>query len=379
MKTGARILVVDDEPGVRRAAARILESAGYDVAVAASGEEALRRLGESFEVVVTDLKLAGGIDGNEVTRRFREAGSADVVIMTGYPELDTAVQGLQAGAYDYLVKPVAPQLLLAVVQRCLEKRALSADLAREKTLRAELDKAYKALAQLSKVRDIFGRFATPEVAELVMTHPEDFWMRGERRRVTVMFADVRGFTTYAASVSPEEASQALNEVFGALQDCIHPEGGVINKLLGDGAMIVFGAPLAVPQMEAAAARAALAAQKELQAVARRREARGLQGLGIGIGVNSGVVMTGYLGVKDRTEYSIIGAPINLAARLEKAAQPGQILVGPETAEALAAEFVLQDIGMMAFHGVKEVVPVHALMGRKVDARAKAAASRPGGA
>ena len=372
-RSSARLLVVEDDASVRRAVVRMLEAAGHEVTAAGSGDEALTMLGVAFDLVLTDLRLPGGADGNEVVRRFRSAGSADVIIMTAFPQLDTAVQGLRDGAYDYLVKPVGEDQLRAVVGRCLEKRRLSAELAREKSLRAELQRAYAQLAELNRVRDIFGQFATPEVAGEVMTHPEDFWTRGERRRVTVMFADVRDFTVFAASVPPEEATLSLNEVFTVLQEAVRAEGGILNKFLGDGAMALFGAPVPLDAHEAAAVRAALRAQEGFRALAERRRAQGRSALGVGIGINTGEVMAGCLGSKERTEYSVIGSPINLAARLEKAAEAGQTLVGPETAAALAGAFELRDLGPRAFHGMAEPTPVRAVAGP-----APAPAARGGG-
>lgn len=371
----AKILVVEDDDGVRRAVVRMLQAAGHEATAAASGEEAVALVGGEFDVVLTDLMLGGAINGNEVTRRFRAGGFTDVIIMTAYPQLDTAIQGLRDGAYDYIAKPVSEEYLRVVVSRCLEKRRLSEELTRERELRAELHRAYTELASLSRVRDIFGQFATPEVAEIVMTHPEDFLTRGERRRVTVMFADVRDFTPYAASVPPEQTTAAMNEIFGVLQDALRAEGGILNKFLGDGAMALFGAPIPLKGHEAAAVRAALRAQEGYAALAERRRARGLAPLGVGIGINTGLVVAGCLGSKTRTEYSVIGAPINLAARLEKAAGAGQVLVGPETAAALGAEFELRDLGERRFHGISEAVTVRLVAGR---ARAAAAPGHKAG-
>ncbi len=369
----AKILVVEDDDGVRRAVVRMLQAAGHEATAAANGEEAVALVDGEFDVVLTDLMLGGTINGNEVTRRFRAGGFTDVIIMTAYPQLDTAIQGLRDGAYDYIAKPVAEEYLRVVVARCLEKRRMSEELTRERGLRAELHRAYTELASLSRVRDIFGQFATPEVADIVMTHPEDFLTRGERRRVTVMFADVRDFTLYAASVPPEQTTAAMNEIFGVLQDALRAEGGILNKFLGDGAMALFGAPIPLKGHEAAAVRAALRAQEGYAALAGRRRARGLAPLGVGIGINSGMVVAGCLGTKTRTEYSVIGAPINLAARLEKAAGAGQVLVGPETAATLGAEFELRDLGERKFHGINEAVTVRLVAGR---ARAAAAGAEP---
>lgn len=371
-RSWAKILVVEDDDGVRRAVVRMLQTAGHEVTAAATGEEAVVLVGGEFDVVLTDLMLGGAINGNEVTRRFRAGGFTDVIIMTAYPQLDSAIQGLRDGAYDYIAKPVSEEYLRVVVARCLEKRRLSAELAREKELRAELHRAYTELASLSRVRDIFGQFATPEVADLVMKHPEDFRTRGERRRVTVLFADVRDFTLYAASVPPEQTTEAMNEVFGVLQDALRAEGGILNKFLGDGAMVLFGAPIPLKGHEAAAVRSALSAQAGFAELSERRRARGLAPLGVGIGINTGSVVAGCLGSKTRTEYSVIGAPINLAARLEKAAEAGQVLVGPETAAAIGAEFELRDLGARTFHGIPEAVTVRLVVGR-----VPAAAAAPG--
>lgn len=360
----AKILVVEDDESVRAAVVRMLKNGGHEVSDAGSGEEAVSRLEEGFDIVVTDLMLGGAVDGNEVTRRFRASGVTDVIIMTAHPGLESAIEGMRSDAYDYLVKPVSEDYLRSVVRRCLEKRSLSAELAREKELRSELRRAYLELSVLSRVRDIFGQFATPEVARAAMTYPEDFWMRGERRRVTVLFADVRAFTQYAASVPPEQATSDLNEIFTILQDAIRAEGGILSKFLGDGVMALYDAPIRLEHHEAAAVRTAVKAQQAMEVLNLRRTQRGLKPLGLGIGINTGEVVAGCLGSKERTEYSVIGSPINLAARLEKIALPGQVLAGPGTLEAVQGEFELQDLGLMSFRGIKDPVPVAAVLGLK---------------
>lgn len=358
----AKILVVEDDESVRSAVVRMLKNGGHEVESVSSGEDAVSRVEEGFDIVVTDLMLSGAIDGNEVTRRFRASGVTDVVIMTAYPRLESAIEGMRGEAYDYLVKPVSEDYLRSVILRCLEKRRLCSELAREKELRSELRRAYLELSVLTRVRDIFGQFATPEVARAAMTHPEDFWMRGERRRVSVLFADVRDFTTYAAAVPPEQATSDLNEIFAVLQDAIRAEGGILNKFLGDGVMALFDAPIRLERHEAAAVRTAVRTQQAMEVLGRQRTLKGLRPLGLGIGINTGEVVAGCLGSKERTEYSVIGAPINLAARLEKIALPGQILVGPETRAAIQDEFEFQDLGMMAFHGIERPVAVSAVLG-----------------
>jgi len=349
------ILVVDDEPGIRDICARMLRREGHEVETAASGEDAVARLSTPFDIVLTDLTMPGEVDGNELARRVREAGNADVLIMTAYPELDSAIEAMRGGAYDYLVKPFTEETLRMSIQRCVDKRNLSRELAREKSLRAEL-------SQMAKVRDIFGQFATPEVAKLVLEHPDDFWKRGERTVVTVLFADVRGFTPYAGRVPPEEAVQALNQVFEGIIAAIRGEGGILNKFIGDGMMALFGAPVASPDHAAAAGRAALKACEAVDLLAVERKAQGLEPLRIGLGINTGEVVAGCLGTRERTEYSVIGHAVNVASRMEEAAKPGQILIGPETAKLLGPSFEFNSRGLMHLQGLSEPVEVFELLG-----------------
>jgi DNA-binding NtrC family response regulator len=153
-----KVLVVDDERTMRDMAAQILRSAGYVVDSAVNGDAALARLSEGFDILLTDLDMPGSLNGIELTRRARSQWPVDALIMTGFPDLNTAIQAVKSGAYDYLVKPFTPEVLRMAVDRCADKRRLSLELAREKTLRAELDRAY---AELSRAQQI-GRASCRE-------------------------------------------------------------------------------------------------------------------------------------------------------------------------------------------------------------------------
>src|SRR6185312_5356924 len=284
----------------------------------------------------------------EVLRRAKVAGSADVLMMTALPELSVAISALKLGAYDFIVKPFSPEVLLASIGRCAGKRLLSEELAREKALREELDR-------MRKVTETFGLFVTPEVAAYALSLPSDGRKNAARRKVTVLFSDVRRFTTFAASIPPEEAVATLNEIFECVVAAVRQEGGILNKFMGDGVLALFGAPLDMADQEQSAARAALAAMAAVESLARARRERGLAPLRVGIAVNTGEVVAGCLGASNRTEYSVIGHAVNLAARLNGAAKPGQILLGPETASALRGRFRCRELEPMRLAGVAEPV------------------------
>jgi class 3 adenylate cyclase len=333
-----KILVVDDDAQIRNICTRVLRQVGYEVYAAVSGEQGVQLLAENWDVVLTDLSMPGRVDGIEMLRRTRAQGAADVLIMTATPELDTAIKAIREGAYDYLVKPVTQDTLLMAVKRCVQKRELSQELRREKMIRAELDRAYQELTQMGKVKETFGQFVTPEVVQFILSGPQDIWKKGERKVVTILFADVRRFTSFAENVPPEQVVEALNEIFRCVTEAVRSEGGILNKFIGDGMLALFGAPLSKGNHEISAARAAIRAQKAVDEIAESRKRRGLEPLRIGIGVNTGEVVAGCLGTEMRAEYSVIGHAVNLAARLESESAPGQILLGPETVARLSENF-----------------------------------------
>lgn len=349
-----RIMVVDDEPFVRDICARSLRQDGHEVETAAGGEEAAARLGEPWDVVLTDVVMPGRVGGLELTRRVRSGTSADTLVMTAYADLDTAIGALQAGAYDFIPKPFQPELLRAAVRRCADKRLLSAELSRERALREEL-------ARMQKARDAFGLFVTEEVAEYVLSLPAAQRGRGRLRRVTVLFADVRKFTPFAEAVPPETAVETLNSFFSCIIDALGREGGILNKFIGDGILALFGAPLDLGGHERAAARAALRAMEAIEELNRGRAGAGQPPLRVGIGVNTGEVVAGCLGTQTRAEYSVIGHAVNLAARLEKAAAPGQILIGPATARALGEDFDSRAVAPLALKGISDAGEVRELI------------------
>jgi class 3 adenylate cyclase len=350
-----KILVVDDDAPIRGVCERALSHASHDVRVAESGEAAVPLLSEDWDVIITDLAMPGSVNGIELLRQVRAKTSADVILMTGFPELNTAIEAMRGGAYDYLVKPFTPSILLMTVARCSDKRRLSRELAEEKLLRAEIQRSHQVLLQMEKVKETFGQFATPEVADFVLSHPQDYWKRGERKSVTVLFSDVRGFTPFAMSAEPEAAVDALNGIFSCVMEAVQKEGGILNKFIGDGLLALFGAPVAKGNHAAAAARAALSARTAVQAWAQKRSAARLAPLKIGIGVNTGEVIAGCIGTQVRTEYSVIGHSVNLASRLEEAALPDQILLGPGTVDLLEGAFKLGPGVRMNLAGISESV------------------------
>ncbi len=359
-----KILIVDDDVPILNICRRTLEKEGHAVSTAASGEEAANRLGEPWDIILTDFHMPGTVNGLTLLQRAKEMGNADVLMMTGYPELDLAINALKLGAYDFIIKPFTPDAIRLAVQRCVDKRNLSLELARERALRVELDQAHSELVRMQKVKETFGLFVTPEVANYVLSLPDAEHKRGIHKRVTILFSDVRNFTSFCSGVSPEEAVDTLNEIFSCIITNIQKEGGTLNKFMGDGLLAIFGAPIDLKNHEEAAAEAAISAMAAVEQLVIKKKSQGRSLPHIGIAINTGEVIAGCLGTQDRTEYSIIGHAVNLTARLNGAARPGQILLGPDTAKALGDRFRREALAPVSLSGIQVPISVWELVGKK---------------
>jgi adenylate cyclase len=169
----------------------------------------------------------------------------------------------------------------------------------------------------------------------MLEHPESFKLGGANQRVTVLFADVRGFTSISEHAPPERVVQILNLYFSAMTEIIFAHGGTLDKYIGDGLMALFGAPAATPQDASNALAAAVAMQRRMEVLNGELRATGLPEISVGIGLHTGEATVGYIGSERRSEYTAIGDTVNLAARLESRAQGGQILSSRAVIEATA--------------------------------------------
>jgi adenylate cyclase len=188
----------------------------------------------------------------------------------------------------------------------------------------------RSLREKEMITRAFSRYVAREVVDEILKDPEQIALTGERRDVTVLFCDIREFTRTAATLSPEEVVELLNDFYGLMIETTFKHDGTLDKFLGDGVMAVFGAPLYRPDHPLMAAQTALAMQAGVRELSARRIAAGKTPLAIGIGLNAGEVVAGTVGTDARMEYTVIGDSVNLAARLESRARAGQVLVTAET-------------------------------------------------
>jgi class 3 adenylate cyclase len=248
------------------------------------------------------------------------------------------VRCIELGADDYLPKPVNTVLLRARIDSSLEKKRLR-----------------------DQQKELVRRFATSEVAQDLQQ--SGFALGGRRVAASVMFSDIRGFTTLVESQPPEETIELLNTYYTLMFDAINGRGGVVNQMIGDGLMAIFGAPLPLDDHAHQAVRAALDMAEMMDLFNTERAAAGKPTIRIGIGIATGEVVAGYTGTQRRATYTCIGDTVNLAARLEahtKLAQRG-ILIDAATASALPAQVGREALGPVVFKGKRAATEVFAVL------------------
>ncbi|MEW6687911.1 MAG: response regulator, partial [Pseudomonadota bacterium] len=257
MSAQAKILVVDDTPANIKLLGDLLSAKGYAVSTAANGEEALARIAaEKPDLVLLDVMMPG-ISGYEVCRRIRSEPATSllpVVMCTSLDPHQERVKGIEAGADDFLSKPVNQPELFARVKSLLRVKTLHDEVA---ALNADLQK--RVAQQVAEIESLarLKRFVSPRVGELILSGDVDDPLKTHRREITVVFTDLRGFTAFSETAEPEEVMGVLREYHAVLGRIVLAHEGTIEHFSGDGVMILFNDPLQVAEHELAAIRMAL--------------------------------------------------------------------------------------------------------------------------
>jgi adenylate cyclase len=218
-------------------------------------------------------------------------------------------------------------------------------------------RSHERLAKEEVARANYSRFLPEYVVKQMLENPESFKLGGVLQTITVLFADIRGFTRISEHAPPEKIVQLLNRYFSAMTDIIFAHGGTLDKYLGDGLMALFGAPTVTPKDAANAIAAAVAMQRRMLSINDELREEGFPEIGIGIGLHTGEVTVGYIGSERRSEYTAIGDAVNTASRLESNAKAGEILVSEVTAKAAHSRYQLAGREPISVKNREQPVPL----------------------
>ena len=229
-------------------------------------------------------------------------------------------------------------------------------------LTASFNAMAKSLHEKEMIKRAFTRYVARQVVDEILKDPEKLALKEERRDVTVLFCDMRGFTPMAERLSPEEVVAVLNDFYTLMVDTTAKNDGIVDKFLGDGVMAIFGAPIVHEDHALRAVKTALAMQHGIAELSRKRGLDGREPIAVGIGVSAGEAVAGTVGTEDRMEYTVIGDSVNLAARLESNAKPGQILISQRTLEKVVGAVNTRPLGAIRVKGKEEQVEVYEVLG-----------------
>ena len=216
------------------------------------------------------------------------------------------------------------------------------------------------LRQRDFIRNAFGRYVSPEVAKTLLESPEGLRLGGHKREITVLMSDLRGYTRFAEQGDPERVMEVLNGYLARMADIVIAHGGTINEFIGDAIFAVFGAPLDQPDHAERAAASALAMQAAMGELNREHAARGWPRFEMGIGVNTGEAVVGNIGSEQRAKYAVVGAAVNLAARVEGCTVGGQIFVTSSTLDRIHDLAEVGEPVRVELKGIAEPVLLHEL-------------------
>jgi adenylate cyclase len=347
---GKKILVVDDNVDNVELLRAQLRLAGYQVTTALSGEEALQKVEREFpDLILLDIVMPG-LDGYQVCARLKEDEATQfipIVMITALREKEDRVKGIEVGADDFLSKPFDEHELMARVRSLLRIKGLHDELERKNDL----------------LFKIMNRYVTEEVSTLILDDPDRYLkLGGESRIVTVLFADIRGFTEFAETHSAKRVVEVLNRFFSELTRVIFKYKGTFDKYIGDAVMAFYGAPVSYEDDVFRALQTALEMQQIFRQMKERWASEELASLALGIGLNTGEAVVGNIGSEKVMDYTVIGDTANVANRLQEIAGPGHILISQSTYQQVKDQAMVKAMQPKLLKGKLEPIAIYELKG-----------------
>lgn len=354
------ILIVDDQASSREILMRYLRQDQHEVLEAAGGKQMFEALNSNdVDVILLDLILPE-MDGDELLQSLKSDDrlrAIPVIVVSGNKDVDRVIRCIEAGAEDYLFKPFNPTLLRARISAGVERKRWHD---KEKLYRNELERNQRF------IRKVFGRYLSEEIVTNLLESPEGLDLGGVSRKVTVMMADITGFTTIAERLPPERVVRLLNNYLGTMSDIIIKYNGTVDEFIGDAILAIFGAPISRVDDTDRAVRCALEMQAAMGEINQRNRREHLPEIEMGVSINTGQVVAGNIGSEKRAKYGVVGHTVNQTARIEERCGPGTILISESTLKDCKAILSIGNSKTINAKGILKAIKIFELTGIAPD-------------
>jgi adenylate cyclase len=350
------LLVVDDNEANRDVLSRRLESRGYRVTTAESGQRALAIVdAEKVDLVLLDIMMPemSGLTALKKMRSRFSRGELPVIMATAKDQSQDVVEAIGLGANDYVTKPIDFPVLLARVEAHL-------------SLKAALEEVRRLMIGLELrndfIRRIFGRYVSDDVVSSLLEGSEGLRLGGETREVTILMCDLRGFGALEEGYSPEVVVKVLNNYLGAMVEVIERYQGTVDEFMGDALLVVFGTPVSRADDTQRAIACSIDLQRALDSVNDWHLLEGLPELQMGVAVHRGPVVVGNIGSHQRAKFGVVGRHVSLTARIESFALGGQVLISEQALAAAGGDVEVGNKVVVKAKGFQKAVPAFELRG-----------------
>ncbi|MDZ4083742.1 MAG: response regulator [Bdellovibrionales bacterium] len=359
----SKILVVDDDWDVGATICDLMQMNGYNVSYAASATAALDYLKENdVDLVISDVRMPG-INGFEFCRLARTLWANEfvpIILLTGNESEFEMVKGLDSGADDFIMKPPLPAELFAKIRALLRLRSLQLKNKEQAEMLSHWNRDLESRVQ-NQVTELqrlerFKRYFSPHVAELIVGDDFEARIGTHRREITSLFVDLRGFTAFAESASPDDVMRVLNEFYAVVGGIAMSHNATVGSLTGDGMMFFFNDPVEIPNHRLEAVRVAVEIRGRVRELTTKWQQQGYR-LGFGIGLAEGHATIGGLGFNAFWTYTVVGSTVNLAARLCAEARDGEILVSDRFRSSVQGSVQVEPCGLRSFKGFSDGIVV----------------------
>jgi len=358
------VLLIDDQPFIGKMIGNMLkEEPDIVFHYCQDARKAIHMANHvSPTVILQDLTMPD-VDGLQMVKYYRMntfSKQTPLIVLSGQEDAKVKADAFALGANDYMVKP--PDRIELIARIRYHSQAYINMLQRDAAYRRVEEQSAELEIRNQFIKKTFGRYLSDDIVESILDTPEGLELGGEKRKVTIMMSDLRGFTSIGERLPPEDVLTIINIYLKSMTDIILKYEGTIDEFIGDAILVIFGAPVFKEDDTKRAVACAIEMQQSMSAVNQKNLESGYPEVSMGIGINTGEVVVGNIGSEKRSKYGVIGSNVNLTSRIESYTVGGQILISESTLEDCEGLLRIDDQFQVMPKGVKEPITIYELGG-----------------